>query len=59
MNFPEFVAKWRKLDEAVSAACGWDAPISDEEMPTRLLALNCFDYFKQKKMPRLLRVAAP
>ena len=30
----------RKLDEAVFAACGWDAGLSDEEILARLLELN-------------------
>ncbi len=30
----------KRLDEAVFAAYGWDASISDEEILARLLALN-------------------
>jgi hypothetical protein len=30
----------RKLDEAVFAAYGWEANLSDDEILTRLLALN-------------------
>jgi hypothetical protein len=30
----------RKLDEAVFAAYGWDTSLTDEEILTRLLALN-------------------
>ena len=30
----------RKLDEAVFAAYGWEATLSDDEILTRLLALN-------------------
>ena len=30
----------RRLDEAVAAACGWPADLTDEEILERLLALN-------------------
>ena len=36
----EFVSKWKRLDQAVFAAYGWEPTLSDEEILERLLKLN-------------------
>jgi hypothetical protein len=36
----EFVRKWKRLDQAVFAAYGWESTLSAEEILERLLKLN-------------------